>query len=137
MIGQVRVDPRRETIRVAHPIEQFEAIPALECEVEHDEAGSPHLDRSDTLTGARRARHSKAVSGEIVEQECPRRLIVLDNQDLPLLVHAGLRPPAEFLGPGADVETAHRAVRGAAKPATIGGRHAPAVSGGSGGSSHE
>jgi hypothetical protein len=66
--------------------------------------------------GPRRARHSKAVSGEIVEQERPRRLIVLDNQDLPLLVHAGLRPPAEFLGPEADVETAHWGAAGVVEP---------------------
>jgi hypothetical protein len=60
----------------------------------------------------------------MVEQERPRRLIVLDNQDLPLLAHAGLRRPAEFLARKGTLKLIARAPPSPARtPASAGGMH--------------
>jgi hypothetical protein len=96
---QVRIDSRGETVGVAHAVDHLQAAAVLERKVEQDEARSSHLDRTNALPGARRASDSEAIGGEVLEQECPRRIVVLDHQDEALLVHARLSSPVGFLRP--------------------------------------
>jgi hypothetical protein len=59
--------------------------------------GAAHLDPADPLARARGPGHAEPVRREVLEQERPRGLVVLRNQDQPLLVHARLSPGADFL----------------------------------------
>jgi hypothetical protein len=63
-----------------------------------DSAAAPRW--SEPPPHTRRAGHTKAVSPEGLEEKYARGLVVLDDQDQALLIHARLSPLAEFLVPG-------------------------------------
>src|SRR5829696_1123562 len=48
---------------------------------------------------------------QALEQEGPRNLVVLNSQDLPLVLHARLRPRPDFLGPAVGLKSRTSQVR--------------------------
>ena len=96
---KVRVDPGGQPVGVADAVEQLQPTAALEREVEHHEARLPHLDGPHPLPRTRRSRHAEPVRGEVLEQEGARRLVVLHNQDQPLLVHVSAGAAAQDFSP--------------------------------------
>ena len=69
-----------------------EAAAVREAQVEHHQRRLAHLDGPQALPRPG-AGHAEAVGGEVVEQEGPRGLVVLDHQDQALLVLTLRRRP--------------------------------------------
>ena len=84
---EIRVDPRRQAVGCAQPVEQVESAAVLEGEIEHHEVRLTYLDRSQALPRTARPRDPKAVGRQIVEQELASGLVVLHNQDQALVIH--------------------------------------------------
>ena len=78
---QLGIDARGGAVRGPHPIEQVQAVPLAEPEVQQHERRVPDLYGPNALGRAGRAGHSETVGSEVVGEERAGGLVVLHDQE--------------------------------------------------------
>jgi hypothetical protein len=94
---QIGVDPRRQPVGMAHPVEQIETVARLECEVQQNQTRPPHLDGAQALAGTGCGCGAEAIRSEVLSQKISSGVVVLYDKDQPLVIHASVSSPEEFL----------------------------------------